>query len=567
MRLLATRLTAIASAAKRLMAFSPASLFTSGEQGVWYDPSDMSTLFQDSAGATPVTAVEQPVGLMLDKSKGLVLGSELVTNGDFSAGSTGWTLQGTVTISGGAAVINSSSSTDRLISSTNVLPAGKWCKVTFDVSVISGIVQFIDTAGANLTTFSTSGAKTLYAYSAAGAAIQFFRSGTSFNGTIDNISVKELPGNHATQATASAKPVLSARVNLLTRTEEFDNAAWTKSNVTVTANATTAPNGTTTADLVYPTTSGTDRFVYQVGPSINYKEGIYAKAAGKSWIRLATSTTTTEGAYFDVQNGVVGTVGSQASGAKITPVGSGWYLCSVTVLTGAYHEVFVCDANGSTSVTANGTDGVYIWGADLRVSNDGTGLPAYQRVTTSTDYDTTGFPMYLKFDGVDDSMATGSISFTSTDKMGVFAGVTKTASGAFAVITELSASLSSNNGSFALLGPNGTLPDYGFSSKGTISSEASVNGYESPICNVVSGLCSISEDIATLRINGSQVATSVADQGTGNFGNYPLYIGRRGGSSLPFSGRIYGLVVRGAASDATQISNAETYLNTKTKAY
>ena len=72
--------------------FSPASLFTGGVQGAWYDPSDYSTLFQDSAGTTPVTAVEQPVGLMLDKSQELVLGSELVTNGDFSSGTTtGWT--------------------------------------------------------------------------------------------------------------------------------------------------------------------------------------------------------------------------------------------------------------------------------------------------------------------------------------------------------------------------------------------------------------------------------------------------------------------------------------------
>ena len=45
-----------------------ALLFGSGEPGAWYDPSDMSTLFQDSAGTVPVTAVEQPVGRMLDKS-------------------------------------------------------------------------------------------------------------------------------------------------------------------------------------------------------------------------------------------------------------------------------------------------------------------------------------------------------------------------------------------------------------------------------------------------------------------------------------------------------------------
>ncbi len=43
-------------------------LFAASEPGAWYDPSDMSTLFQDSAGTVPVTAVEQPVGRILDKS-------------------------------------------------------------------------------------------------------------------------------------------------------------------------------------------------------------------------------------------------------------------------------------------------------------------------------------------------------------------------------------------------------------------------------------------------------------------------------------------------------------------
>ncbi len=48
--------------------FSPASLFASGEQGAWYDPSDLTTMFQDRAGTTPVTADGQTVGLILDKS-------------------------------------------------------------------------------------------------------------------------------------------------------------------------------------------------------------------------------------------------------------------------------------------------------------------------------------------------------------------------------------------------------------------------------------------------------------------------------------------------------------------
>jgi len=48
--------------------FTPADLFTGSETGAWYGPSDLSTLFQDSAGTTPVTTAGEPVGLMLDKS-------------------------------------------------------------------------------------------------------------------------------------------------------------------------------------------------------------------------------------------------------------------------------------------------------------------------------------------------------------------------------------------------------------------------------------------------------------------------------------------------------------------
>lgn len=48
--------------------FSPLDLFAGGKQGVWYDPSDKSTLFQDVAGTVPVTKDGDPVALMKDKS-------------------------------------------------------------------------------------------------------------------------------------------------------------------------------------------------------------------------------------------------------------------------------------------------------------------------------------------------------------------------------------------------------------------------------------------------------------------------------------------------------------------
>ena len=48
--------------------WSPALLFTNNEQGIWYDPYDLTTMFQDKAGTIPVTADGDPIGLILDKS-------------------------------------------------------------------------------------------------------------------------------------------------------------------------------------------------------------------------------------------------------------------------------------------------------------------------------------------------------------------------------------------------------------------------------------------------------------------------------------------------------------------
>jgi len=48
--------------------FNPLTLFSGGTTGAWYDPSDLSTMFQDSAGTTAVTGANQPVGLIRDKS-------------------------------------------------------------------------------------------------------------------------------------------------------------------------------------------------------------------------------------------------------------------------------------------------------------------------------------------------------------------------------------------------------------------------------------------------------------------------------------------------------------------
>jgi len=176
---------------------------------------------------------------------------------------------------------------------------------------------------------------------------------------------------------------------------------------------------------------------------------------------------------------------------------------------------------------------------------------------------------YLDFDGSDYNLSTNFVDFTGTDKVTVWAGVRKESAAAWAVVCELSPSSATNNSAFTLYAPsNNGLADYGWRSKGTVASTiASAAVFASPHKAVLTGIGDISGDSAILRVNGAQVASASTDQGTGNFGNYELNIGSRDGIYSPLNGRIYQLIVRGAASNAGQIAAGEAYVNSKTGAY
>jgi hypothetical protein len=86
------------------------------------------------------------------------------------------------------------------------------------------------------------------------------------------------------------------------------------------------------------------------------------------------------------------------------------------------------------------------------------------------------------------------------------------------------------------------------------------------VSNVVTGQGNISGDTTSARVNGTQASSSTADQGSGNFGNYPLYLFRRGGSSLPFNGRFYGMTIVNKLLSPTDLALLEEYTNGKTQA-
>jgi hypothetical protein len=199
---------------------------------------------------------------------------------------------------------------------------------------------------------------------------------------------------------------VKAEENLLQYSQEFDNGYWGKARLNITANDTTAPDGTTTAEKISESIISTNTFVmYQqvanyLTPIVNnsYTTSIYAKADTLNFfaIRIYQSSTKHSTKVFDLSGGTI--TASDQSGtdvvinsASITNSGNGWFRCSVTFTTTTTTQVqsAFClsnsgtptyGSNGEPLYTSTGTGSVYIWGAQFEQRNS---LTAYTLTTSS----------------------------------------------------------------------------------------------------------------------------------------------------------------------------------------
>lgn len=536
---------------------------------VWYDNQDLSTMFSDYVG-TPAS-IGTAVALQWDKAKH-GFGSEIRSTGvPALAGTATAATYNTSTGVGSVYRVNSSN-----YSSVDFAFAARPCVIDIENTSASNIQLRSDTtaivtvlAGTRVTTFVP----------ISGSALRLVPStdGTSVSFTVH--SVKEVLGTPRYQTTAAQRPILGrhpkgGRRNLLTYTEQFDNAAWTKNDTTITANAIAAPDGTTTADLLTEGSAGTA----QIGQTASTAAGVarsfsvYLKRGNTDWLRVqAVNGSDFYRLWVNVNTGAIGASGAGGAGAlsatSITALPDGWYRVTLTgTIPAASTNVFVntASANNSSTRVTGGT--YYLWGAQL---DPGSTATAYQKVTTTYDCTEPGVPdcYFLQADGSDDGMVTPTLDLSGTDKLGVFAAVRKISDAALGVIAELSASAASNNGSFWLLAPVSASTSYGFRSRGTIGTSANTAAFAAPHTAVLTGLGNISGDSTILRVNGAQVAADATDQGTGSYGNHALYFYRRGGTTLPFNGLEYGFVLCDTLPNLGQTEALEAYRNNIVGAY
>jgi len=523
-------------------------------------------LFRDEFGAQPVMSVEQTVGLSLDPSKGLERGPELMTNGDFSNGTDGWVIapnySGTyhIAVNDGVLEIENEDSQIRYMYPVTC-EVGAWYEVTLEGrkktagagapsalpafgiagyptgNFVNNAEVYLDNKAAPCSTmlkgrmvfratdtthYVTLASRNVPASGGAGTVFEFA-----------NVSCRKILGNHLYQSASGSRPTISARVNLLTDTRKMDAVNF--------ANGTRSPGqlgptglmdgvrftGPSTGPLFADFTATSTVVTY----SVAIKAGPGMAVNATLLLRNATTSTNFAAASVNLSTGTM-----SGTGWSMRPLGNGYYLCTYTqssgISVGDSIRVYL-GASGST------TEAFDLIVAQPQVTN-GADIKPYQWVDSDTSYDRAGFPTYLKFDGVDDYLVTSDIDCTGFSEVAVMIGLEKMKNSSIAMIAEMSANANSNNGSFYVSSPySAGNPNIGFALRGNSAIVIRGTPLAAPSMGVASGLGDIGGNLSRIRLGGVTKDEGTAAVGTGNLGNYPLYIGMRGGSTLPFNGNIF----------------------------
>jgi len=164
--------------------------------------------------------------------------------------------------------------------------------------------------------------------------------------------------------------------NLLTWSEDFTQTDWVASNLTITANDATSPDGTQNAEKFTTLSTsaenqarqGTFSILGNVGSS--YTTSVYAKKGTANYLRIRNlfvqNGDTLGNAWFNLNTGAVGTVQSSQT-ASIQNMGNGWYRCILTGIVGSsnnYNFVDIGFSDGETNIPTTSVNG-YVWGAQL----------------------------------------------------------------------------------------------------------------------------------------------------------------------------------------------------------
>jgi len=166
---------------------------------------------------------------------------------------------------------------------------------------------------------------------------------------------------------------VKAEENLHPRSQEFDHSTWTKAGCSITANDTTAPDGTTTADHLIQSSASAELYDY-TPINLGYVTfSVFAKVSTSgSWVRLLVGDGGQNlRGFYNVSTGATGIStangGSEDVSISVEDYGNGWYRLilsgQINANANPYVSIIMADDDGSDTRDDDGR--VYLWGAQV----------------------------------------------------------------------------------------------------------------------------------------------------------------------------------------------------------
>jgi len=165
------------------------------ESDLWLDAEATSVVSNTGAVERSITGVH-------DANFVKPLGDEEITNGDFSNSSTGWqSFNANASIVDEKLECNNVVQNVNIVAQINAVPTQKYVKLQYDVVVNSGSFRILLGSSGTSTQITTSGRYAFYETSGTGGTLTLQARGGGFDGSVDNISVKEVLVSRESTAT------------------------------------------------------------------------------------------------------------------------------------------------------------------------------------------------------------------------------------------------------------------------------------------------------------------------------------------------------------------------------
>jgi hypothetical protein len=269
----------------------------------------------------------------------------------------------------------------------------------------SATLQVNNSGVATDTTFAGDGTSGIYVW---GAQLEQRSSATAYTATTTTSITNYIPvlqtavanearfDHNPTTRESLGLLIEEQRTNLVTYSDDFANAAWSKDAATISSNVIFAPDGTLTGDKVVANTTTTAHGIRTnptVADNTTYAWSFYAKAGEYTWVSVLTvNKANTSGiSYVNLSTGATGTIAA-AHTISVTSVGNGWYriACAFGSGSGATSlnvRAELSTANDGRILAGNDWNGLYLWGAQLEAGAFATSyIPTVaSQVTRSAD--------------------------------------------------------------------------------------------------------------------------------------------------------------------------------------